>query len=114
MKKFFALFLVAGFAFLSTGVGMAQDQTPGTRTPVIRKRQVEQQRRIRRGIRSGELTRGEVKTIEKNQREIQQDKREAKSDGTVTAAERREIRQDQNKASRQIYRKKHNNRDRKP
>ncbi len=112
MKKVFSILMIASFSLLISAVSFAQDPAPGTKTPVIRGRQAEQQRRIRKGVRSGELTRGEVKTVQQTQREINQEKREARSDGTVTGAERKEILKDQNKASRQIYRKKHNNRDR--
>jgi hypothetical protein len=51
--------------------------------------------------------------LEKEQKEIQQDKIAARADGTVTGAERKEIQKDQNKASRHVYRAKHNNRNRK-
>ncbi|MEP6712252.1 MAG: hypothetical protein ABJA37_07550 [Ferruginibacter sp.] len=68
--------------------------------------------RIRQGVRSGELTRHETKTLVHQQKDIHQDKKEAKADGVVTGAEKREIKQDKRQASRSIYRKKHNNRDR--
>lgn len=47
-----------------------------------------------------------------DQKEIRQDVKEARADGTVTKDERKDIKQDQRQASRKIYRKKHNNRDR--
>lgn len=68
--------------------------------------------RIRQGVRSGELTRHETKTLVKQQKDIHQDRKEAKADGVITGAERKEIKQDKRQASRSIYRKKHNNRDR--
>ena len=74
--------------------------------------QTPQKARIRQGIRSGELTRHETRKVVKQEREIKQDVREAKADGVVTASERKEIRKDKRKASRSIYRKKHNLRDR--
>ena len=85
---------------------------PKNKVPGIRKRQHNQQHRIRQGVRSGELTKREVINLEKEQRSINQEIREAKSDGVVTRAERKEIHQDQNQASRHIFRKKHNRRDR--
>lgn len=91
----------------------AQDSSTGSvRTPGITRRQHRQQHRIRQGVRSGELTRGEFRRLEKEQAEIQEDKKEAKADGTVTKDERKELRHEQNVASRRIYRAKHNNRDR--
>lgn len=71
-----------------------------------------ERQRIKQGVKSGELTRAETRTLAYQQRDIHQDRKEARADGVVTRAERRHIRKDQRKASRSIYRKKHNNRDR--
>jgi len=71
-----------------------------------------QRQRIKQGVRSGELTRAETVNLANGQREIRQDKREARADGVVTAAEKQEIKQDQRQQSRKIFRKKNNNRDR--
>lgn len=71
-----------------------------------------EQHRIRQGVRSGELTRRETKTLAGQQKDIREDRKEAKADGVVTGAERKEIKQDKRQASRSIYRKKHNRRDR--
>jgi hypothetical protein len=87
--------------------------TPGKRTPRATRRQGNQQERIGQGVASGELTAGETRKLEKEQKEIQKDKVAARADGTVTGAERKEIQKDQNKASRHIYRAKHNNKTRK-
>lgn len=75
-------------------------------------RQVKQHKRIKQGVKSGELTRAEAVNLRNGQKEIRQEKQEAKADGVVTPAEKQEIRQDQRKESRKIYRKKNNNRTR--
>jgi hypothetical protein len=75
-------------------------------------RQKRQHQRIKQGVRSGELTRAEAVNLRNGQKEIREDKREARADGVVTPAEKKEIRQDQRQESRKIFRKKHNNRDR--
>jgi len=67
-----------------------------------------QRARIRHGVKSGELTRRETKTLVKQQVETRQDVKAAKADGVVTAAEKKEIKQDKRKSNRAIYRKKHN------
>lgn len=72
-----------------------------------------ERQRIKQGAKSGELTRSETRTLAYQQRDIHQDKKEARADGVVTRAERKDIRKDERKANRSIYRKKHNNRDRK-
>ena len=73
---------------------------------------VRQHHRIKQGVRSGELTRAEAANLRHGQREIREEKREARADGVVTPQEKKEIRQDERKESRKIFRKKHNNRDR--
>lgn len=92
--------------------GITTLATPVSKVPVARHRQVDQQRRIGQGVRSGELTPKETIKLEREQKDIRQDIRSAKSDGVVTSAERQEIRADQNQASKDIYRLKHNNRHR--
>jgi CRISPR/Cas system-associated endoribonuclease Cas2 len=93
----------------------AQNVAPasGTRTPVVRKRQLRQQQRIKQGVQSGELTPAETRRLEREQGRIQADKLNAKADGTVTPQERARLQREQNRASRDIYRLKHNERTRK-
>ncbi|MDT5294949.1 MAG: hypothetical protein QOJ76_1829 [Acidobacteriota bacterium] len=112
MRKFlataFALSMIAGAA-------VCADARPssGTYAPQgINHRQRHQQRRIAQGVRSGELTRGERRRLERNEREIRRDERQARADGRVTRGERRDIRRDLNHENRRIYRAKHNRRDR--
>lgn len=88
--------------------------TPGKKTPVATRRQGNQQKRIAEGVASGELKKGEVRKLEKEQKEVQDAKKEARADGTVTGSERKEIQKEQNEASRKIYKSKHNNKTRKP
>ena len=107
----FALTLTLGLTFIASA--QTPTPTPGKRTPVATRRQGNQQRRIGQGVASGELKAGEVRKLEKEQKEIQQDKQAARADGTVTGAERKDIQKEQNKASHHIYRAKHNNRTRK-
>ena len=95
--------LVAALAISS----VAQAQT---RTPVINRRQHNQERRINQGVRSGELTRNETRNLRNDERHISRDRRMAKADGRVTPNERRHLRHDENRTSRAIYRDKHNDR----
>jgi len=101
--RIFGGVLVAALAI--TSIANAQ-----TRTPVINHRQHRQERRINHGVRSGELTRSEAHNLRNDERKIRNDKRMAKADGHVTRAERSHIRREQNRTSRAIYRKKHNDR----
>jgi len=68
--------------------------------------------RIKQGVKSGELTRTETARLIHQQKNINQEIREAKSDGSVTKCERKDIRQDKKQASKNIYAKKHNKKDR--
>ena len=70
-----------------------------TATPGVKNRQEKQQKRIRHGMNTGEITAVERTVIAEQQQDVRQ-------------AERARIHQEQNEASRSIYRKKHNGRDR--
>jgi hypothetical protein len=80
----------------------------------IGQREQNQQDRIAQGVRSGQLTAGETAHLENQQQGIH---REVSADrqangGHLTGADRRAINQSQNRASRNIYNKKHNGRTR--
>ena len=98
MKK---LTLIAALFFGTAFYASAQTVTP------IGKTQVQQTKRIKQGVRSGELTRREAKALKRQQRDIQRDKRLARADGVVTKRERAHIRHEQQVANRSIYRQKH-------
>ena len=100
MKKLVAILIILGSSFT-----LISAQTV---TPKINQTQRKQQLRIHQGVKSGELTRRETRKLEYQQKAIQHGKRIVKADGVVTPRERRYIRSEQNKASRNIYRMKHN------
>jgi hypothetical protein len=79
-----------------------------TSTPRVTKRQVKQHARIEQGVKSGELTPGETKALKRQQGKIALDKAKAKSDGVVTQKERAKLTREQNRASKTVYRLKHN------
>ena len=81
----------------------------GIKSPRINKRERNQTKRIGQGILSGELTRGEAARLGKQQARIHRQERRFKSDGTFTKRERARVHKSQNRASRRIYRAKHNN-----
>jgi len=84
-----------------------QQTADSVKTPVVRRRQVNQQKRIHQGVKSGELTGPETRKLEREQAKIQRSKVRARSDGEVTPQERLRLQHKQNKASRNIYRQKH-------
>ena len=75
-------------------------------------RQIMQQRRIHQGIKSGELTRCEIKRVERAQNRIQRQKKRDWSDGQLTTRERLRLEHEQDRAGRHIYQLKHNDRKR--
>jgi hypothetical protein len=81
-----------------------------TNTPRVDQREANQQARIAQGAASGALTPHETHRLEKEQAHINRAEDRAKSDGTVTRAERRRLHNMQDAAGRDIRRKKHNDR----
>ncbi len=78
----------------------------------VGKRAENQQDRIAQGVKSGQLTAGEAAHLENKEaginREIANDRKA--NGGKLTAQERKQVNQQQNKVSRQIYKDKHNGR----
>ena len=73
-------------------------------------RHFKQEKRSWQGIESGELTRGETRQLVKQQQRIRKHQRIAWADGTLTGKEQVGMERQQNKASKNIYRMKHNKR----
>jgi len=111
MKKFSAVVLTLAGVL---GVASASQADANTRDPGVNQRQHNQRERIQQGVKSGELTRRETGRLAEEQRDIRQLERGYKSDGKLTEAERRDLHHEQNQASRDIYRQKHDAQDRPP
>jgi hypothetical protein len=112
MKKLSAVVLtLAGVVAVA---GASQADANSTRDPHVNQRQHNQRERIQQGVKSGELTRRETGRLAEEQKDIRQLERAYKSDGTLTGAERRDLQHEQNQASRDIYRQKHDGQDRPP
>ena len=100
-------YTLAGLIVLSFGtVAVAASAD----TPNIDKRQINQEKRIQDGVKSGQLTPEEAAKLEKQQQRIQKTEDAAKADGKVTAQERKRLHKMQDNADNAIYRKKHNKR----
>ena len=84
----------------------------GQITPRADKRQHNQKVRVKRGVKSGEITKREAKSIHHSTKSANQYEAKAKSDGKVTWKERARLEHKENKSSRKIFRTKHNKRDR--
>jgi polyhydroxyalkanoate synthesis regulator phasin len=74
----------------------------------IKERQKHQEKRIDQGVKSGELTKGETLKLEAEQAKIRRKKRRFKrNDGEIGPKERAKLEQEQDKASKHIYKEKH-------
>jgi hypothetical protein len=81
----------------------------GIHAPVIENRFGHQMHRVGEGVRSGELTRTEARTLLAQQKGIAQDVYAAKTDdGFLSRGERKDIRAEQRQASKDIFVAKHN------
>ncbi len=78
-----------------------------THDPEVNARQHVQKHRIKEGMRSGELTARETRRLRKQQQGINRLEKAYKSDGHLTRAERNILHHAQDRASRQIYKQKH-------
>lgn len=105
MKTLRVLTLVMAAAMLTATIASAHPVTPR-----VDRREARQGARIHQGVRSGELTRGEVRALRAGQRHVHRMERRAKSDGFVSARERARLTHAQNRQSRHIWRMKHNGR----
>lgn len=96
--------LVALLVLAAAAPALAEDPA----MPRAEERQRVQQRRIGQGVRSGELTPKETLRLEREQVRIERTQRRMEADGQVTPGERARLQVRQDKASRDIYRAKHN------
>ena len=97
---------VGGVAFAQAPAVPVASKDP-TATPKIDQRQITQEKRVQEGVASGSLTPKEAARLEKREAKIEADKASAKSDGKVTAGERKKLSREQNHASEAIKHEKH-------
>jgi hypothetical protein len=80
---------------------------PHTADPSINHRQARQHERIAQGVASGQLTAREAGRLRAEPRAIAAEERFYKRDGHLSARERADLQRDLDRASRDIYREKH-------
>jgi len=114
MKKTLFRFFIAAVtvAGILPMTGLAQGYRC-RRNDNVNRREYYQRERIRDGIRSGELTRGETIRLINQQRRIESYERRSRlDDGRLDWRERRRLDQMLDRSSRDIYREKHDRQDR--
>ena len=94
--------ILAGLVMCFSSAALAQNE--------VDQREANQQQRIDQGEKSGELTNHEANHLERQQAHIdnQVARDRAANGGHLTKAEHAQVNREQNRASRDIYRKKHN------
>jgi hypothetical protein len=108
-RFFIAAVMIAGVLPI---IGLAQGYRC-RRNDNINRREYSQRNRIRDGIRSGELTRGEAYRLINEQRRIESYERRSRlDDGRLDWQERRRRDQMLDRSNRDIYREKHDRQDR--
>jgi hypothetical protein len=75
--------------------------------PNIQQRMQNQERRIQQGVNSGQLTPKEAGRLQAREAKIKQDEARMKSDGQLTAKERKKLNKELDNASDRIYKQKH-------
>lgn len=107
MKRLLTASLVAMLS--ATGIlGLASNASAGTYSPRVDRREARQQKRINNGIGSGALTPKETYRLQRQQANINAQETRFKSDGNLSRRERRVLENHQDRASKNIYRAKHN------
>jgi CRISPR/Cas system-associated endoribonuclease Cas2 len=104
MKKIIGVVVAGALSLMVSGIALAGP----TDDPGIQKREQNQEKRIQQGVQSGQLTPKEAGRLETKQAKIKQDEERMKADGKLTKAERKKLKREQDRASKKIYEKKHN------
>ncbi|MBS1785657.1 MAG: hypothetical protein JST24_09545 [Acidobacteria bacterium] len=93
-------------ALFATGALMAQTPTQ-KREAHATQRDINQQKRIEQGEKSGQLTPKEAARVERQEGRIDKAEAKADADGHVSKKEAKHINRMQNRESKRIYRQKH-------
>jgi hypothetical protein len=104
------LALIASLTLAPAAIFAQTTPTPGQHDYNINQRKENQQDRIGKGVKSGQLTAGETSRLEHQEAGINREERgmRAQDNGHLTKTDRATLHQQQNQESRRIYRDKHN------
>ena len=107
MKRFILTIMTAGLLTSTAGISLAQEKEGR-----IQQRKENQQGRIAQGVENGSLTPAETANLEHKESKLNQEIRHDRQQngGNLTNKEKRQVNRQQNQLSKQIYRKKHNDR----
>jgi uncharacterized lipoprotein YajG len=116
-----SLLVLAASGLMFVGAAAAQqDNTSGAgagkfdpghpRVNQVNKREQNQQNRIANGVKSGQLTPGETRRLERGEQRLQNNEKKdmAKDNGHLTRQDQRHLDREANHMSKRIYKDKHN------
>ena len=118
ITKSLAVLAVGGLMFI--GSAIAQDNTSGAgpgkvdpahpRVNQVNRREQNQQNRIANGVKSGQLTPGETRRLERGEQRLEKNEKRdmAKDNGHLTKQDQRQLNREANHMSKRIYKDKHN------
>jgi hypothetical protein len=95
---------------LTSAIAMAASMSFAQTGKTIQQRKQNQQNRVANGIKSGQLTAGETKNLEKREANLNRNERQmrAADGGKLTGADRKQLNSQENRISGKIYQDKHN------
>jgi CRISPR/Cas system-associated endoribonuclease Cas2 len=117
--KSLAVLAVGGLMFLGSAAAQ-QDNTSGAgpgkvdpghpRVNQVNGREQNQQNRIANGVKSGQLTPGETRRLERGEQRLKNNEKKdmAKDNGHLTKKDQRQLNKEGNHMSKRIYKDKHN------
>ena len=115
-----SLFVLAAASLLLMGSAAAQNNTAGAgpgvvdpghpRVNQVNRREQRQQNRIGNGVKSGQLTPGETRRLERGEQRLQHNEKKdmAKDNGHLTKQDQRQLNHEANHMSKRIAADKHN------
>jgi CRISPR/Cas system-associated endoribonuclease Cas2 len=116
-----SLLVLAASGLMFVGAAAAQqDNTSGAgagkvdpghpRLNQVNKREQNQQNRIANGVKTGQLTPGETRRLERGEQRLQNNEKKdmAKDNGHLTKKDQRHLNREANHMSKRIYKDKHN------
>jgi len=109
MKRLVPLVIALFLASSVSPVLATNHKHKGTKHKIA-KREWNDQVRINRGVKSGQLTGKERTRLQNKQNTIWAEREQAAADGKITKHERTDIRHDQERLRQDIHQKKHNKR----
>ena len=94
----------------TSGAGPGKVDPEHPRVNQVNRRETRQQKRIANGVKSGQLTPGETKRLERGEQRLQNNEKKdmAKDNGHLTKQDQRKLNREANHMSKRIYKDKHN------